>query len=239
MPLQSRHTVLVVDPDRAVGRHVQALLESSGFHVPRPCTAAADAQAAASSALPDLVLLDLAIVDDPAGQALVPALAGRRVPMVYLVAQSDRETIERAVEWHATGCLVKPLVDRQVLAEVFGALAQARRQTPRVDGASRLTAEDKLALIASIIAPHHAAAEVTATPRRVVAGITKDLHATLSARERQIVELLANGARVSTIAQRLQLSPHTVRNHLKSVFRKLNLHGQHELFEYWHEHASR
>ena len=55
----------------------------------------------------------------------------------------------------------------------------------------------------------------------------------LSTREREVVDLLANGARVVTIAQQLQLSPHTVRNHLKSVFRKLNLHGQHELFEYW------
>ena len=62
-----------------------------------------------------------------------------------------------------------------------------------------------------------------------------DPQGVLSVRERQIVELLGNGARVSTIAVRLQLSPHTVRNHLKSVFRKLNVHGQHELFERWHE----
>lgn len=237
MPLQSRHTVLVVDPDRATGRHIQALLESAGFHVPRPCTTAADAQAAASSAVPDLVLLDVSLIDERATQALVPALVGRGVPIVYLAAQPDRETLERAVEWHATGCLVKPLIDRQILAEAFRALAQARRRSAADDTTARLAAEEKLSRIAAIVGEGQTPATTTLERPRRMEQAAKALHGVLSARERQVVELLANGARVSTIAQRLQLSPHTVRNHLKSVFRKLNLHGQHELFEYWQEHA--
>ncbi len=51
----------------------------------------------------------------------------------------------------------------------------------------------------------------------------------LTTRETEIVAMLLRGHRVSTIAQRLYLSPHTIRNHLKAVFRKLQVSSQVEL----------
>jgi DNA-binding CsgD family transcriptional regulator len=51
----------------------------------------------------------------------------------------------------------------------------------------------------------------------------------LTTRETEIVAMLLRGHRVSTIAQRLYLSPHTIRNHLKAVFRKLQVGSQVEL----------
>ena len=53
----------------------------------------------------------------------------------------------------------------------------------------------------------------------------------LSARERDVVVLLLEGHRVSTIAQRLFLSPHTVRNHLKAIFRKAKVGSQAALID--------
>lgn len=53
----------------------------------------------------------------------------------------------------------------------------------------------------------------------------------LSRREREVIELLLGGHRVVTIADELCLSPHTVRNHLKSIFRKLSVHSQAELVD--------
>lgn len=53
----------------------------------------------------------------------------------------------------------------------------------------------------------------------------------LSPRELEIVRLLLQGRRVSHIAKQLFLSPNTVRSHLKSVFRKLDVHSQGELIE--------
>jgi DNA-binding NarL/FixJ family response regulator len=53
----------------------------------------------------------------------------------------------------------------------------------------------------------------------------------LSAREREVLHSLLAGQRVPTIARGLYLSPHTVRNHLKSIFRKLGVHSQTELLE--------
>jgi DNA-binding CsgD family transcriptional regulator len=53
----------------------------------------------------------------------------------------------------------------------------------------------------------------------------------LSHREREVLELLLGGQRVVSIADQLCLSGHTVRNHLKSIFRKLDVHSQAELIE--------
>ncbi|TIU18315.1 MAG: helix-turn-helix transcriptional regulator, partial [Mesorhizobium sp.] len=51
----------------------------------------------------------------------------------------------------------------------------------------------------------------------------------LSAREGQIARLLIEGGSAKTIARNLSISPGTVRNHIKQVYRKLGVHSQVEL----------
>ena len=51
----------------------------------------------------------------------------------------------------------------------------------------------------------------------------------LSARQREVMELLLAGECTSAIATRLSVSPHTVRNHTKAIFRALGVHSQAEL----------
>ena len=53
----------------------------------------------------------------------------------------------------------------------------------------------------------------------------------LSGREREVLELVAEGYRVSTIARELFVSPSTVRNHLSAIFRKLGVSSQAQLLE--------
>lgn len=48
----------------------------------------------------------------------------------------------------------------------------------------------------------------------------------LSPREREITRLLALGNGVANVAALLELSPNTVRNHIKSIFAKLRVHTQ-------------
>ena len=55
------------------------------------------------------------------------------------------------------------------------------------------------------------------------------LLATLSAREREIFDLLLDGLRLAQVAQSLFISRETVRNHLKAIFHKLDVHSQTEL----------
>jgi DNA-binding NarL/FixJ family response regulator len=56
----------------------------------------------------------------------------------------------------------------------------------------------------------------------------------LSRRERDVVTHLLQGHRVVSIAELLEVSEHTVRNHLKSIFRKLEVHSQAELVDRLH-----
>ncbi len=53
----------------------------------------------------------------------------------------------------------------------------------------------------------------------------------LTRRERDVLALLLDGRRVASIARTLYLSEHTVRNHLKAIFRKLGAHSQTELLD--------
>lgn len=113
--------------------------------------------------------------------------------------------------------------DRDELVVMPAGLLSAAVQRREAPGAG--AADAKLRAIAAIVN----GADLPAGPT--------DTAVPLTSREREIVDLLANGARVVTIARHLRLSAHTVRNHLKSALRKLNLKGQHELFEYWRRHA--
>lgn len=51
----------------------------------------------------------------------------------------------------------------------------------------------------------------------------------LSKREMQISTMLMRGKSVRKISEELEISPHTVRNHLKNCFRKLGVSSQVEL----------
>jgi DNA-binding NarL/FixJ family response regulator len=59
----------------------------------------------------------------------------------------------------------------------------------------------------------------------------------LSARENEIVQALGTGRRVKDIAQDLVISTHTVRNHLKAIYRKLNVRSQFELISLMARHS--
>ena len=49
---------------------------------------------------------------------------------------------------------------------------------------------------------------------------------TLTRREREVLDLLADGQREQAIALELGLSVLTVRNHIQAIFRKLGCHSQ-------------
>lgn len=56
-----------------------------------------------------------------------------------------------------------------------------------------------------------------------------ELKTELTPREAEIVEQVSSGASTRQVAQQLAISPHTVRNHLKVIFRKLQVHSRGEL----------
>ena len=78
------------------------------------------------------------------------------------------------------------------------------------------------------------AADVMSAVRMVANGMTVFVPreerpaAGLSARERQIVELMARGSTNCEIAGALHLSPHTVKDHASAVYRKLGVRNRAE-----------
>lgn len=77
---------------------------------------------------------------------------------------------------------------------------------------------------------HHIDGGANRTTTVAEAGHLADRHG-LSAQQRVVIELFAEHRPVSTIAGRMHLSPHTVRGHLKAIFRRLEVGSQRELRE--------
>lgn len=61
--------------------------------------------------------------------------------------------------------------------------------------------------------------------------VLNELANVLSSREREVAEMLVGGMRIPQISERMHISKHTVRNHLKSMFNKVGVHSQGELVE--------
>lgn len=212
--------VVVIEEDRATARQIQSCLTAHGFRVPRPVPTMDEAVWGIKEAAPDVVLMELAVLQAPtAVSTLRRHVLTPRTRLVCLAEEAGRPALEQAALLQAAGIVFRPIVEPQLVATVTLAAALASQPAVSPRGREPQTAEQKLRAIAALLTDSPATADT------VEDGLT--------GREREVVDLMASGARVVTIAQQLGLSPHTVRNHLKSVFRKLNLRGQHELFEYW------
>lgn len=57
----------------------------------------------------------------------------------------------------------------------------------------------------------------------------------MTKRERQIIELIADGLSNKEIAEKLHLSPHTVKSHVHNILDKLALHTRVQIAKYSHE----
>lgn len=108
--------------------------------------------------------------------------------------------------------------------EMLGVLLVGSRRAGGLDALHRSLAD----AVASELAQNWSStrADVSSSSEGPAAGT--DL-STLSQRERDVVNALCRGLRLSDIAKVLGISNHTARNHLKHVFRKLGVHSQVEL----------
>ena len=104
-----------------------------------------------------------------------------------------------------------------------------------ISGAGRMSAAAARAAGASgFVSKEWDADEVIAAVRRVGMGMTmfepkaQQPEPLLSEREREVLELIAAGSTNREIAQRLYLSPHTVKEHTSAVYRKLHARNRAE-----------
>ena len=57
----------------------------------------------------------------------------------------------------------------------------------------------------------------------------------LSPRETDILKFLAKGRNAAYIQSKLTISPHTVKSHIYSIYRKLDIHSQQKLMDFVEE----
>lgn len=150
----------------------------------------------------------------------------------------DREL--RAVSWTAGArewIASLPLADLWAAwgilpAVVYPVAALARSRDPGGAHALERAVDGRWIRIEAARLEGQADAHVAVTLRAATAAETFDLLCrayALSPRERDVVDALLAGLDTRAVSQRLFISPHTVQDHLKSVFRKAGVHGRREL----------
>lgn len=101
--------ILVVEDERIVARDLANSLADLGYVVVGNVATGDDAVRSARESRPDLVLMDIRLAGAVDGvQAATRIRSEQDVPVIYLTAHSDDETLRRAKETAPFGYLVKP-----------------------------------------------------------------------------------------------------------------------------------
>ncbi len=232
--MPSPASILIVEDEWVVARDMQRCLEDAGYRVTGTVATPTDALHLIGSDAPDLVLIDIVLGAED-GISLAEQLSDQGCPFVYVTAHTDPETLARAKETGPLGYVVKPFDDRQLRSTIELALHAHQRgkresaaaEPPSASRARVVALEQGMQKIADLVKELGLVVPESGRHRPEVEAIL----GRLSARERQIVELLLASRRVPGIAATLGISPHTVRNHLKAVFRKIGVHSQEGLLE--------
>jgi PAS domain S-box-containing protein len=110
MQLFDSRQVLVVEDERVVAKDLQRTLINLGYEVPITVATADDAIRAASERAPDLVLMDVRIKGARDGIEAGEILKSQfDVPVVYLTAYADQQTVARAKLTQPHAYLLKPV----------------------------------------------------------------------------------------------------------------------------------
>lgn len=175
-----------------------------GFEVVGDAATHEDALDLVSAAQPDVLLLDLTFPEGDALPLLRALLAQHQnLRVLVLTMHRDSETVRQALAAGAAGYLVK--------------------------GAR--TSELVEAIIAVCRGERYLHSSVTAT---IVDDSIRSFRggASVSAREREILSLIASGHAPAEVARMLGISVHTVRRHVANVSAKLGLRGTTALVRY-------
>jgi len=203
--------ILLADDHTVVRKGLRLLLESQpDFHVIADAADGREAVALAETHLPDVVVMDIAMPTlngiEAARQiaAKVPKAA-----IVFLSMHVDEGYVLKALKAGARAYLLKDSAEHDLIAAVKAVNAGKAFFSPSV---SKLMVEDYL--------------------RQMEDRHVEDSYELLTGREREILQLLAEGQTSKDVASLLGLSPHTVETHRGNILQKLNLHSTAELILY-------
>lgn len=198
--------VLVVDDHPMWRDGVARDLTESGLAVVGTAGDGEQALRVAAATRPQVVLLDLNL-PGLSGADLIRRLREPSLRVLVLSASGERQDVLDAVTAGATGYLVKSARLEDLVAAVRATAAGEAVFTPGLAGL------------------------VLGEYRRIAAGTEPDTPR-LTARETEVLRLVAKGLTYPEIAARLVLSPRTVQNHVRNTLTKLQLRNKAQLVRY-------
>jgi DNA-binding NarL/FixJ family response regulator len=200
-PAERPLRLLVVDDHEVVREGLVSLLDRRpGFQVVAQAGTVEEALTAAHTFEPDLVVMDVRLPDGSGIEACREIRAARpETRVVILTSYPDEEAVLSAIIAGASGYLLKQVRARDLVS----ALETVGRGGSLLDPA--------------------VTEKVLERVRRVAANDEPDELAALTAQERRILALVAEGKTNKEIASEVFLSDKTVKNYVSSILSKLNL----------------
>jgi DNA-binding NarL/FixJ family response regulator len=192
--------VVLADDDVLLREGIASLLDRSGFEVVGQAGNSTELLALARSARPELAIIDIRMPPGHATEGLQAARVIREeLPDTAIIVLSAHVEVNEAMDLLAGG-------------ERLGYLLKSRVTDVAefIDTVKRITAG------ASVVDPSLVQELVRAQRRR-------DPLDVLSAREREVLALMAEGASNAGIAQRIFVTEGTVEKHVRSILTKLDL----------------
>jgi DNA-binding NarL/FixJ family response regulator len=200
-------TLLLADDHPIVRQGLSTLLKAEpGFEVVGEAADGLSALRLAERLQPDVLVLDLMMPN--LGGLEVTRRVARQLPqtrVVVLSMHSHEAYVAEALAAGATAYVVKDAGAQELLTAIRSAAEGNRYLSPSIS-------ESALASYAARGAA--------------------DPFETLTAREREVLRLTAEGLSGAECSQRLHISPRTVETHRANLMRKLGLRNQRELVRY-------
>ena len=122
----SKVQILVVEDESIVAMDIKNRLQLLGYAVPAIAFSGEQAVSKAKDNLPDLILMDIKLKGDMDGiDAAEEIKALYNIPVVYLTAYADDNTVKRAKITEPFGYLLKPFEERELHTTIEMALYKA------------------------------------------------------------------------------------------------------------------
>jgi DNA-binding NarL/FixJ family response regulator len=210
--------VMLVDDHKCILWGLEKLIENQHprMHVVAKAHNRAEAIAGARDILPDVILLDLDLNGESSLDFLPELRKNDDVHVLVLTGNRDSSMRERAVLLGASGVVLKD-VAAETLIKAVECVHEGELWLDRVTTGKVFNA--------------FANGNSAQNPN------TRKI-SSLTPKEREIVSVVVGerGAKSETIAEKLHMSEHTLRNHLTSVYAKLSVRNRVELVMYAMEH---
>ena len=139
--LMSKARIMVVEDEGVVALQIRESLENLGYAVPLSRPSGEEAVEKVLETEPDLVLMDIKLTGRMSGIDAARKIQSRLdVPVVYLTAFSDAETLELAQATDPYGYVLKPFDEKSLNAVIQMSLAKHRHTREARENAWWMTA---------------------------------------------------------------------------------------------------